>query len=72
MKRQGEDIPGEDWNKESCISVEEEHDDDDDDDVDDDDDDYYSIQRPAFVVDGEPDYESGPPQDGWEYLRRVR
>ncbi|XP_078441502.1 uncharacterized protein LOC144711388 [Wolffia australiana] len=36
------------------------------------DDEFDSIQRPAFSVEGEPDYESGPPQDGWEYLRRVR
>ncbi|KAJ9555439.1 hypothetical protein OSB04_010053 [Centaurea solstitialis] len=32
----------------------------------------FSIQRPAFVVTGEPDFDSGPPQDGLEYLRRVR
>lgn len=32
----------------------------------------YTIQRPAFLVVGEPDFESGPPQDGLEYLRRVR
>lgn len=31
-----------------------------------------SIQRPAFFVTGEPDFESGPPEDGFEYLRRVR
>ncbi|KAG9440171.1 hypothetical protein H6P81_020336 [Aristolochia fimbriata] len=31
-----------------------------------------SIQRPAFYVDGDPDFESGPPQDGLEYIRRVR
>ncbi|KAK7383458.1 hypothetical protein VNO78_29137 [Psophocarpus tetragonolobus] len=36
------------------------------------DDDYANIQRPAFLVDGEPDFHSGPPEDGWEYLRRVR
>ncbi|KAL9237586.1 hypothetical protein vseg_012116 [Gypsophila vaccaria] len=36
------------------------------------DDEYYSIQRPAFMVEGEPDFESGPPEDGFEYLRRVR
>ncbi|XP_031481662.1 uncharacterized protein LOC116251491 [Nymphaea colorata] len=36
------------------------------------DDEYNSIQRPAFSVEGEPDFESGPPQDGLEYLRRVR
>ncbi|KAK7358036.1 hypothetical protein VNO80_17335 [Phaseolus coccineus] len=36
------------------------------------DDDYASIQRPAFLVDGEPNFDSGPPEDGWEYLRRVR
>lgn len=31
-----------------------------------------SIQRPAFLVEGEPDFDSGPPLDGIEYLRRVR
>lgn len=36
------------------------------------DDDYASIQRPAFLVDGEPNFDSGPPEDGLEYLRRVR
>ncbi|XP_058094065.1 uncharacterized protein LOC131240065 [Magnolia sinica] len=36
------------------------------------DDEYDNIQRPAFLVEGEPDFESGPPQDGLEYLRRVR
>ncbi|KAJ6801344.1 uncharacterized protein M6B38_197545 [Iris pallida] len=35
-------------------------------------DEYGSIQRPAFFVEGEPDFESGPPLDGLEYLRRVR
>nr|XP_010930173.1 uncharacterized protein LOC105051424 [Elaeis guineensis]XP_029122397.1 uncharacterized protein LOC105051424 [Elaeis guineensis] len=35
-------------------------------------DEYESIQRPAFVVEGEPDFDSGPPLDGLEYLRRVR
>ncbi|KAG4179931.1 hypothetical protein ERO13_A10G134400v2 [Gossypium hirsutum] len=39
---------------------------------DDSDEDYTSILRPAFVVEGEPDFESGPPEDGLEYLRRVR
>ncbi|XP_057489258.1 LOW QUALITY PROTEIN: uncharacterized protein LOC130775161 [Actinidia eriantha] len=39
---------------------------------DDSDDDYSSIQRPAFLVIGEPNFDSGPPQDGLEYLRRVR
>lgn len=34
--------------------------------------DEYSIQRPAFFIEGEPDFESGPPLDGLEYLRRVR
>ncbi|XP_054822726.1 uncharacterized protein LOC129321022 isoform X2 [Prosopis cineraria] len=34
--------------------------------------DYDSIQKPAFVVDGEPNFDLGPPEDGWEYLRRVR
>ncbi|XP_019260945.1 PREDICTED: uncharacterized protein LOC109238910 isoform X2 [Nicotiana attenuata] len=39
---------------------------------DDSNDDYSSIQRPAFIVTGEPDFDSGPPEDGLEYLRRVR
>lgn len=39
---------------------------------DDDDDDCTSILRPAFFVSGEPKFDSGPPQDGLEYLRRVR
>lgn len=30
-----------------------------------------SLQPLAFQVEGEPDFESGPPQDGFEYLRRV-
>ncbi|KAL8479614.1 hypothetical protein ACS0TY_026492 [Phlomoides rotata] len=36
------------------------------------DEDYSSIQRPAFLVTGEPNFDSGPPQDGLEFLRRVR
>ncbi|RVW59931.1 hypothetical protein CK203_086958 [Vitis vinifera] len=36
------------------------------------DEDYSSIQRRAFLVEGEPDFDSGPPEDGLEYLRRVR
>ncbi|XP_074292164.1 uncharacterized protein LOC141619024 [Silene latifolia] len=36
------------------------------------DDEYQSIRRPAFMVKGEPNFESGPPEDGFEYLRRVR
>ncbi|OIW06852.1 hypothetical protein TanjilG_18234 [Lupinus angustifolius] len=39
---------------------------------DDSDDDYASIQRPAFFVKGEPNFDAGAPEDGWEYLRRVR
>ncbi|KAK7844144.1 gem-associated protein 2 [Quercus suber] len=39
---------------------------------DDSDEDYASIQKPAFLVEGEPDFDSGPPEDGLEYLRRVR
>jgi len=31
-----------------------------------------SFQPLAFAVEGEPDFESGAPQDGWEYLRRVK
>lgn len=38
----------------------------------DDSDDEYAIRRPAFLVVGEPNFNSGPPQDGLEYLRRVR
>ncbi|KAL3676029.1 hypothetical protein R1sor_025977 [Riccia sorocarpa] len=30
-----------------------------------------SFQPQALAVEGEPDFESGDPQDGWEYLRRV-
>lgn len=41
-------------------------------DYDDSDEDYSSIQRPAFFVTGEPNFDSGPPEDGLEYLRRVR
>lgn len=37
----------------------------------DDSDDEVSLQPLAFLVGGEPDFESGPPQDGFEYLRRV-
>lgn len=36
------------------------------------DEDYSSIQRPAFLVEGEPNFDLGPPDDGLEYLRRVR
>lgn len=39
---------------------------------DDSDDEYGGILKPAFAVDGEPDFESGEPLDGFEYLRRVR
>ncbi|CAL1404646.1 unnamed protein product [Linum trigynum] len=42
------------------------------DEEDDSDDDYASIQKPAFHIEGEPDFDSGPPEDGLEYLRRVR
>ncbi|CAI0397170.1 unnamed protein product [Linum tenue] len=42
------------------------------DEEDDSDDDYASIQKPAFRIEGEPNFDSGPPEDGWEYLRRVR
>ncbi|XP_021890240.1 uncharacterized protein LOC110808908, partial [Carica papaya] len=38
---------------------------------DDSDEDYNSILKPAFLVEGEPDFDSGPPEDGLEYLRRV-
>ncbi|CAN6277670.1 unnamed protein product [Urochloa humidicola] len=39
---------------------------------DDSEDDYEGILKPAFAVDGDPDFESGEPLDGFEYLRRVR
>ncbi|KAL6875721.1 hypothetical protein ACP4OV_013234 [Aristida adscensionis] len=39
---------------------------------DDSDDDYDGILKPAFAVYGDPDFESGEPLDGFEYLRRVR
>ncbi|KAL4387941.1 hypothetical protein GQ457_09G015360 [Hibiscus cannabinus] len=39
---------------------------------DDSDEEYTSILRPAFMVEGEPDFDAGPPEDGLEYLRRVR
>lgn len=41
-------------------------------DDDDSEEDYASIQKPAFLVEGEPNFDSGPPEDGFEYLRRVR
>ncbi|WCJ41436.1 spliceosome protein-related [Euphorbia peplus] len=36
------------------------------------DEEYASIHRPAFHVEGEPNFDSGPPEDGLEFLRRVR
>lgn len=53
--------------EDACTFLEEECNEDEDSDED-----YASIQRPAFLVEGEPDFESGPPEDGLEYLRRVR
>ncbi|XP_010057067.2 uncharacterized protein LOC104444959 [Eucalyptus grandis] len=39
----------------------------------DDSDEYFAnIQRPAFYVEGEPNFDAGPPEDGLEFLRRVR
>ena len=35
-------------------------------------DDEETFQHAVLQVQGEPDFESGPPEDGWEYLRRVR
>jgi len=35
------------------------------------DDDGVGLRRQVLAVDGEPDYSSGPPMDGFEYLRRV-
>jgi gem associated protein 2 len=40
-------------------------------DDDDDDDDDTGLRRQALAVDGLPDFDSGPPMDGSEYLRRV-
>lgn len=34
-------------------------------------DDDRSLQPLAFFVEGEPNFEAGPPEDGYEYLRRV-
>lgn len=42
------------------------------DDFDDSEDEFDSLLKPAFLVEGEPDFDSGPPQDGIEYLRRVK
>lgn len=39
---------------------------------DDSDEEVESFQPLAFAVEGEPDFDSGEPQDGWEYLRRVK
>ncbi|XP_002976464.2 gem-associated protein 2 [Selaginella moellendorffii] len=42
---------------------------------DDDEDDYQDlgpIQKVAFVVEGEPDFDKEEPDDGWEYVRRVK
>ncbi|MCO5562773.1 hypothetical protein L7F22_016405 [Adiantum nelumboides] len=40
-------------------------------DASDDSEDEVSLQPLAFLVEGEPDFELGSPQDGFEYLRRV-
>lgn len=42
------------------------------DDFEDSEDEFDSLLKPAFLVEGEPDFDSGPPQDGLEYLRRVK
>ena len=34
-------------------------------------DDDRGLRKQALAVDGEPDYSTGPPMDGFEYLRRV-
>ncbi|KAI5082882.1 hypothetical protein GOP47_0002625 [Adiantum capillus-veneris] len=44
---------------------------DEEEDASDDSEDEVSLQPLAFMVDGKPDFESGSPQDGFEYLRRV-
>ncbi|KAK2990657.1 hypothetical protein RJ640_007791 [Escallonia rubra] len=50
-----------------CTAVQEERSEDDEGDAG-----YSSILRPAFLVTGEPNFDSGPPQDGLEFIRRVR
>lgn len=51
----------------SCTGIEDDCAEDDDSDAE-----YNSIQRPAFVVTGAPNFDAGPAMDGFEYLRRVR
>ncbi|KAL8104347.1 uncharacterized protein LOC141678752 [Apium graveolens] len=51
----------------SCTGTEGDCSEDDDSDAE-----YNSIQRPAFVVTGAPNFDAGPAMDGFEYLRRVR
>lgn len=41
-------------------------------DYDDSDEDYSGIRKPALFVTGEPNFDSVHPEDGLEYLRRVR
>lgn len=59
------ELPGCDLD--SCTGIEDECSEDDDSDAE-----YNSIQRPAFVVTGAPNFDAGPAMDGFEYLRRVR
>ena len=37
----------------------------------DNDEDYSSFQRPAFLLEGEPDFDSSPPENGLEYLHKA-
>lgn len=60
-------LHGRNWNEESWAVEEEEACDEYDSDEE-----QESFQHLAFAVQGEPNFESGPPQDGLEYLRRVR
>lgn len=55
------------YDLDSCTGNEDDCSEDDDSDAE-----YNSIQRPAFVVTGEPNFDAGPAMDGFEYLRRVR
>jgi survival of motor neuron protein-interacting protein 1 len=58
----GLDVPNQ---SQSSVSESEAYEDDSEEEVE-------SFQPLAFHVEGEPDFESGEPQDGWEYLRRVK
>ncbi|KAL9664366.1 hypothetical protein QQ045_019766 [Rhodiola kirilowii] len=56
-----------DWTEDRFTGLDEEFSQDSDSDEE-----YDGILKPAFHVDGEPNFDSGPPEDGMEYLRRAR